>query len=91
MTRRQLSTTAKLEEKTKRISGCEIYLSPKAGREAEGRGLLAYYSSSVVAGSEKPQWSTVKGADLEVQQLYAKWGGGITATGWHLVQKCLGH
>ena len=24
-------------------------------------------------GSEKPPWSTVEGADLEVQQLYAQW------------------
>ena len=25
------------------------------------------------AGSEKPPWSTVEGADLEVQHLYAQW------------------
>ena len=74
MTRRQLSTTAKPEENTKRFAGCEIDLSPEALREAQ-RGLVCLKTilDLLEAGLEKPPWSTVEGADLEIQQLYAQW------------------
>ena len=74
MTRCQLSATAKQEENTKRFPGCEIDLSPEGIREAErGEVCLQTILDQLDAGSEKPPWSTVEGADLKVQQLYAQW------------------
>ena len=74
MTRRQLSTTAKLEEKTKRVSGCEMDLSPEAIREAQsGEVCLRSILDLQDAGYEKPPWSTVEGVDFEIQQLYTQW------------------
>ena len=71
--RSQLLATAKQEEKTKRLPGCEIDLSPEAIREAQrGEVCLRTILDLLDAGSEKPPWSTVEGADLEVQQLYAQ-------------------
>ena len=69
ITRCQLSTTTQLEEKTKRISGCEIDRSPEAIREAQrGEVCLRTILDLLDAGSEKPPWSTAQGADM-----YAQW------------------
>ena len=74
MTRGQLSATAKQEENTKRLPECEIDLSPEAIREAQrGEVCLQTILDLLDAESEKPPWSTVEGADLKVQQLYAQW------------------
>ena len=74
MTRRQLSTTAKPEENTKRIAECEIDLSTEAMREAQrGEVCLKTILDLLDAGPEKPPLSTVEGADLQIQQLYAQW------------------
>ena len=74
MTRRQLSATAYEGENTKRHPGCEIDLSPEAIREAQsGEVRLLTILDLLDAASEKPPWSTVEGADLEVLQLYAQW------------------
>ena len=68
MTRRQLSATAKQKENTKRLPECEIYLSLKAIREAQrGEVCPRTILDLLDTGSEKPPWSTVEGADLEVQ------------------------
>ena len=65
MTRRQLSHAAKQEENTKRLPGCEIDLSPKAIREAQrGEVCLRTILDLLDAGSEKPPWFTVEGADV---------------------------
>ena len=70
MTRSQLSATAKQKENTKRLPGCEIDLSPEAIREAQRAEVcLRTIIDLLDAGSEKPPWSTVEGADLEIQQL----------------------
>ena len=48
---------------------------PLAGndqRGPEGRGLHKNHPRFVSTGLEKPPWSTVEGADLETQQLYAQ-------------------
>ena len=69
MTRRQLSTTAKPEKNAKRIAGCEIDFSPEAMREAQRvKVCLKTIFDLLDAGLEKPPWSTVEGADLEIQQ-----------------------
>ena len=74
VTKRQLSATVKQEENTKRLPGCEIDLSPEAIRDAQrGKVCLRTILDLLDAGSKKPPWSTVEGADLEVQQLYAQW------------------
>ena len=70
MTRRQLSATAKVEEKEKVISKCEMDLSSDAIREAQmGEVYLRTIIDLLDAGTEKPPRATVEGADLEVQQL----------------------
>ena len=62
------------DENIKRLPGCEIDLSPEAIRGAQrGEVCLRTILDLLDVGSEKPSWSTVKGADLEVQQLYAQW------------------
>ena len=72
--RRQLSAAPKLEEKTKGISRCGMDLSSKAIRVAQrGDVYLRTIMDLLDAGTEKPPWSTVEVADLEVQQLYAQW------------------
>ena len=73
-TRRQLSFTAKLEEKTRRISQCEIDLSPDAIREAprveiDSRTIMYLLDEE----AKKPPWAALEGANLEVQRLYAQW------------------
>ena len=74
MTRSQLSATAMQEENTKRLPECEIDLSPEAIREVQrGEVCLRTILDLLDAGSEKPPWSTVEGADLEVQQRHAQW------------------
>ena len=74
MTRRQRAATAKLEGETKWNSRLGIDLSPDAIREAQRNEI---YLRTIMdlwdAGAEKPAWSTVEGADPEVQQLYAQW------------------
>ena len=55
MTRSQLSATAKQEENTKRLPGCEIDLSPEAIREAQrGEVCLRTILDLLDAGSKKP-------------------------------------
>ena len=72
MTSSQLWAAAKQEENTKRLPGCEIDLSPEAIREAQRNEVcLRTILDLLDAGSEKQRWSTVEGADLEVQHLYA--------------------
>ena len=74
MTRRQLSATAKLEEKTKGISKYEMDLSTDAIREVQRAEIyLQTIMDPLDAGTEKPPWATVDGADLDIQQLYAEW------------------
>ena len=74
ITRRHLSSTAKLEEKTIRISKCDIDLSLYVIRAAQkGEIYLRTIIDLLDPGTDKPPWVTVEGADLEVQQLYAQW------------------
>ena len=54
MTRRQLSSTAKLDEKTKAISKCEMNLPPDAIREAQRAEVyLLTFVDLLNAGTEK--------------------------------------
>ena len=74
MTRRQRAATAKLEGETKWNSRWGIDLSPDAIRDAQRNEVyLRTIMDHLDAGAEKPPWSTVEGADPEVQQLYAQW------------------
>ena len=61
------------EKNTKRLPGCEIDFSPEAIRENQmSEVCLRTILDLLDAGSEKPPWSTVERADVEVQQLYAQ-------------------
>ena len=40
---------------------------------SDGQGLLRIILDLFDTGPEKPPWSTVEGADSELQQLYAQW------------------
>ena len=72
MTRRQRPITRKPEKNIKRVRECEIDLSPEPMREAQrSDGCLKVILELLDAGSVKPPWSEMEGADSEIQQLYA--------------------
>ena len=74
VTRRQSSASGELNGKITRNSKFGWDLSPDSIREAQR---VEVYLRTIMdlldAGTAKPPWTTVEGADPEVQQLYAQW------------------
>ena len=73
--------------------GCN--LSPEAIRVAQrGEVYLRTIMDLLDAGTEKPPWATVEGADLEVQQFYDQWKtlrmASCTGILWEPTAKCAG-
>ena len=64
-------------------------LSPDAIREVQRAEIYLRTIMDILdARTRKPPWTTVEGADLEVQQLYAQLEA---VAGWHLVQEFYGN